>query len=61
VAAKLGLNDPGMDSGDPDALPFQPAIKLHREQDVGGFGAAVGPELGIGRVLEIGVFKVHVR
>ena len=37
-----------------------PPVELDGEQDVGGLGAAVGAELGIGRVLEVRVLEIDV-
>jgi hypothetical protein len=37
------------------------AIELDCEQYIGGLGAAIGSELGVGRVLEVRIFQIDVR
>ena len=60
VTAKLGLDATGMHGRGPHAVRLVPSVELDGEQDVGGLRAAIGPELGIGRVLEVRIVEVNV-
>ena len=50
-----------MDGGRADAARLVAAVELNGKEGVGGLGASVGDELGIGRVVEVGVIEVDVR
>ena len=60
VTAKLGLDAAGMHGRGPHAVRLVPPVELDGEQDVGGLRAAIGPELSIGRVLEVRIVEVNV-
>ena len=60
VAAKLGLDAAGMHRRRAHAARFVAPVELDGEQDIGGLGAAIGAELGIGRALEIRIVQIDV-
>jgi len=60
VAAEFGLDAAGVDGRGADAAFLVAAVELHREQDVGRLRAPVGDELGIGRVVEVGVLEIDI-
>ena len=51
---------PGCTAVGADAVGLVAAVELDREEDVGGLGAAIGAELGIGRALEVRVVEIDV-
>jgi hypothetical protein len=60
VAAELGLDAAGVHGRGAHAARLVAPVELHGEQDVGGLGAAIGDELGIGRVLEVRIVEIDV-
>ena len=50
----------GVDRRRSNASVPVPPIELHREQDVGGLGPAIGDRRVVGRALEIGIVEIDV-
>jgi hypothetical protein len=61
MAAKLGLDPTWVQRDRPHPARLVSPVELHREQDVGGLGPAIGDHRVVGRALEIGIVEVDVR
>ena len=61
MAAELGLDAARMQRRRPHAARLVAPVELHREQDVGGLGAAIGDHRVVGRALEVRIVEVDVR
>jgi hypothetical protein len=61
MAAEPGHDSARVQRRRPHPARLMPPVELHREQDVGGLGPAIGNHRVVGRALEIGIVEVDVR
>src|SRR5271169_6608421 len=60
VAAKLGLDSPGMHGGGANSALLVPAVELDGEQHVGRLRAPICAELRVGGALKVRIVEIDV-